>query len=437
MSKRHVQWLYEELPDLVGRGVVPGEVAEKLRQHYGDVEGGGGKRWAIILFSILGAALIGAGIILLLAHNWDDLSRPVRMVLSLMPMLAAQGLAAYVLLKQRASTAWREGVGMFWALAIGASIALVGQTYHLYGDFGAFMLSWTLAGLPVVYLLNSSVAAILFWVGATTWAGDVCGTRGMEIWFWPLAALAVPHLVLAAWRNRYHVRVGLLSWVLAICGAIGIGFTLAHRSGHDWIPVYTGYFALLYMLGSLWFNEGRTFWQRPLQTLGALGVIVLAIVLTFEDPWDHYWRCATWLALLNGPATGWVQVGILVLWPLAAIGLWAYSWVRREPITLLFGALPVLGIIGSMLASAKAGVVILILMNLYVFALGVALIVLGVRDRRLGVVNLGMLITAALVIARFFDADLSFILRGLAFIAVGVGFLVTNVVLIRRTKGVK
>jgi len=39
---------------------------------------------------------------------------------------------------------------------------------------------------------------------------------------------------------------------------------------------------------------------------------------------------------------------------------------------------------------------------------------------------------AALIILRFFDSDLGFVVRGLAFITVGIGFLVTNVVLIRR-----
>lgn len=34
MSKKNVQWLYEELPGLVGKGIVPIEVAERMRAHY-------------------------------------------------------------------------------------------------------------------------------------------------------------------------------------------------------------------------------------------------------------------------------------------------------------------------------------------------------------------------------------------------------------------
>jgi hypothetical protein len=56
----------------------------------------------------------------------------------------------------------------------------------------------------------------------------------------------------------------------------------------------------------------------------------------------------------------------------------------------------------------------------------------GLRENRLGVVNAGMLMLSALIITRFFDSDLSFVVRGLAFIVVGIGFFATNTVLIRR-----
>lgn len=421
MSKKHVQWLYEELPDLVGKGVLPAESAEKLRQHYGE-PATGSRNWAIVLFSILGGALIGAGIILLLAHNWDELTRPVRAMISFLPLVAALGLAGFVVAKKRESAGWCEGAGTFWVLAIGATISLVAQTYHIGGDFPAFVLTWSLAALPIVYLLNCSTAAMLFWVGATTWAGAESWGRQEVVWFWPLAGLAVPHLWMMARENRYRPRVGLMLWALSVCAAFGTGFAVDHAGERMWIPVFTSYFAGLYLLGEIWFTEGRTFWQRPLQTVGAIGVIVLGIMLTFEDSW----RWVVWGKMVKSP---------LLLWPVVTLGLWAFTWTKRNVVALLFGALPVMAVICSALHEAE--VVALVLMNLYMLGLGVALISLGVRDRRLGVVNLGMLVTAALIIARFFDSNMSFVLRGLAFIGVGIGFLVTNVVLIRKTRGAK
>jgi len=51
------------------------------------------------------------------------------------------------------------------------------------------------------------------------------------------------------------------------------------------------------------------------------------------------------------------------------------------------------------------------------------------------VVNTGMLMLAILIIARFFDSEISFVIKGLVFIAVGIGFLVTNIVLVRQKRG--
>jgi uncharacterized membrane protein len=416
MSKKNVQWLYEQLPDLVGRGIVNAETAERLRQHYGKVDGGG-RKVAVIVFGILGGALIGGGIILLLAHNWEELSRPVRAAISFLPLLLAQALAGYVVWKRRSSTAWCEGAGTFWALAIGATISLVAQTYNISGDFAGFVLTWSLAGLPILYLLNSSVVAALYWIGITAWVGNVHWMHGQELWFWPLTALALPHLWIVGRENRYRQQVGLLIAVLAICVAFGIGFNLDHYY-HAWIPAFTSYFAALYMIGELWFGEGRTARQRPLQSIGGLGAIVLATALTFRDAWEH----TDWSAMLHSP---------LAIWPVAALALLALTLTRRNLVAALFGGLPVV----SVIASTLTGIAVLVLMNLYMLGLGVALIALGVRDRRLGVVNLGLLVTATLILARFFDSDMSFVLRGLAFIAVGVGFLVTNILLVRRTRG--
>ena len=63
--------------------------------------------------------------------------------------------------------------------------------------------------------------------------------------------------------------------------------------------------------------------------------------------------------------------------------------------------------------------------------------IVGLRSERLSIVNIGMGILALLIITRFFDSELSFVARGLAFIAVGCAFLITNIVLTRRKGAVR
>ena len=42
---------------------------------------------------------------------------------------------------------------------------------------------------------------------------------------------------------------------------------------------------------------------------------------------------------------------------------------------------------------------------------------------------------AALIVTRFFDANVSFVVRGVAFIILGIGFLGANLLLSQRGKG--
>lgn len=434
MNRNAVRWLHGELPELVSQGVVSAEVAERIRRHYGepDAPGSAAKKWAIILFSILGAALIGGGIILLLAHNWEALSRPVRAVISILPLAVAAALGGWLLWTQRESTAWREGVGTAQTLAIGAAIALVAQTYNLGGRFDEFMLTWSLLALPVAYLLRATAPAVLYLVGITVWTGSVTFQAGNGVLYFPLLGAALPFLWWTSRGNRYHPRPVVVAWVLAITVGIGTGFAVERVCGklEAWPVVFGGLFTLLYLVGARWWGEAGAAWQRPLQNVGALGAVGLAVVLSFGHVWDHgswryYWEdVATWRAGL--------QFAAAAVFPVAALALWVRSWTRRAWGEVMIGAVPALAVIGWAAALRDANGIGMILFNLYLFGLGIGTLVLGLRARRLGTVNAGMVVLAAVILCRFFDSDWGFLVRGVAFILIGVGFLATNLVLLKR-----
>src|SRR5258706_13262742 len=132
MSRKHIEWLFEQLPTLVEEGVLTSDAAAHLRAHY-ESRMGDKPNWALLSFAVLGGILIGSGIILVLAHNWEGLSRPMRTVLSMLPMITAQALAAWVILRRNESVAWRGGGAADWRASIGGGIALVAPTYNLGG----------------------------------------------------------------------------------------------------------------------------------------------------------------------------------------------------------------------------------------------------------------------------------------------------------------
>lgn len=431
MGKKAIKWLYQELPKLVTKGILTRESADKLRQHYGEA-GSPNKR--IILFiacGVLGALLIGLGIILLIGHNWEQFPRFVRAILSIALLAVGQVFALWVLLKRPKSHALKEGSATFLSLMVGASIALICQTYNIPGNAGTFTLTWMLLIVPLVYLMQASLPAAIYLIGITIWSGSHWNNPTMGFLFWPLAAVIVPHFIWALRREIYTIRTTILSLIMAICIGFGASFGLGKNWTGSWVVIYSSIYAILYSLGNWSFKGLTRNWQRPLRLIGALGILILAFQFTFKFSWQYVRPEGVpyELKLLPGAI-----MTILII--ATAIVLFYDNLKRRDSVISLFTALPLLALV-AFFSRGESTILPLLIFNVYLFVLGINCIATGNRNNSLGAINAGMLILAILIMIRFFDSNINFILKGLAFIAVGSGFLATNIMLMRRKGGIQ
>ncbi len=433
MGQRSIRWLYDELPGLVASGVVSAETAARLREHYGPAPEGG-VNVAKILLAILGALLIGSGIILTLASNWDELGRPARAVLSFLPLLLGQAIAAWTLARRMDSTAWREGASAFLALSIGASIALVGQTYHIPGNLANFLFTWLLLGLPLIYLYRSATVAMLYFIGATGWAIEAQHQGGHALWYWALLSAALPFLWLEHRRDSAAPRNAFLGWVLCLNLCVGLGVSLEKVLPGLWIVIYTAMFAAFCLLGRESVT-GRS--GQPFRLVGGVGTVVLALMLTFDFGWNdigfrHY-------RVGNARYLEWVGIAdyALVLLALAAVVALAVRCAsRKEWDGLAWVISPALACAFFSLCSIDSTFdldeLATFAYNLYLFVLGVAVLRAGIVSGRVGTANAGLGILALLFTFRFFDSDMGILFRGVAFILIGMGFLGANLWMSRR-----
>ncbi len=210
MNKIGIKWLYQELPELIARGILTQETADKIRQHYGEVKSVSKTTVTLIILGTIGAFLIGLGIILLLAHNWEQFSRFTRAILSFVPLVIGQGLALWVLWKRPQSSAFKEGSATFLSLMVGASIALICQTYNIPGDAGTFILTWMFLIIPLAYLMQASLPAAIYLIGITAWSGTHWNNPIKAVLFWPLAAIVIPHFIWALRQEIYDLRTTVL-----------------------------------------------------------------------------------------------------------------------------------------------------------------------------------------------------------------------------------
>ena len=96
---------------------------------------------------------------------------------------------------------------------------------------------------------------------------------------------------------------------------------------------------------------------------------------------------------------------------------------------------PVLALIGLLVDRfTNTPSIMAVLANLAVLAAGLTLCIFGFQHHKLGTVNGGLVLLLAVFLARFMDIDLTFLVRGVAFIIVGAGFLGINGWLYQRSR---
>ena len=99
--------MIKDINELVEAEIISQETADKILAFY-QYKKDQSKNKLNIVFGILGALLVGLGIIMIVAHNWDDLSRGVKTCFAFLPLIIGQGFCAYALFKKPGNVTWRE-----------------------------------------------------------------------------------------------------------------------------------------------------------------------------------------------------------------------------------------------------------------------------------------------------------------------------------------
>jgi len=430
MNTRNVKWFYQQLPELVSRGIISQQNADQIQQYYGQIADTG-KKTFLVVCSIVGALLIGLGIVSLIAHNWDQLGRPIRAILSMLPVIIGICLTGWALLKRGSSDSYKEGTSLFLSLMIGASIALICQTYNISGDIRNFTLTWMLLTIPLVYLATATLPAVIYVIGITTWSlGYVWDNARVSFFYWLLILAVIPHFVMAIRDTKFVVRSMLLSTFLAISLGLVTSWTLVSIFPALWVISLPLVFSVVYLTGKQKFGQSgvTTSWQQPFNRLGNLGIVIMSLILTYRWPWSEN-HSSYWMGSVR-VGSSFAGYTILFLLICIAVVLEYFMIKQKRQEDSLRGAFPIVALIGFALKPLAMP-----LFNIYFLMLCIQQIISGIRFNRLAVVNSGLLMLAVLIALRFFDSDINFVLKGLVMIALGVGFLATNAILISRRGG--
>lgn len=417
--------IINELSALLKANVITEETAQKIKEYY-NKNGDENQNKLFMIFGILGAILSGLGIILILAHNWDDLSNTIKSILSFLPLIIGQLFCGYTILKKSENPIWYESSAVFLFFGIGASISLIAQVYNISGDLNSFIITWMLLSLPLVYLLRTSIVSLLYIIGITYYC---CNSNYFtypkeQIYlFWLLFLGIIPHyyeLITTKPQSNFTL---FHNWFVAISLVISLGSVGEENEK----LLYLGYmclFTIYYFIGKNSFFENQKLKFNSYQIIGKLGTLIILFMYTFKSFWKYFYKNNLHEnSLITSPE--FIIASILTI--IASI-----LFYKKNNKTNFkdFGIIEIIFLLNIPLLFM--GEFAAIIANAIVLAIGVLEIKRGNQLNNLKILNFGLLIITSLITCRFFDTDFSFIVRGILFISLGLGFFFTNYLMLKK-----
>ncbi len=412
--------LERQLAELLEADIINSDTAQKITAFYSTKEQSKPNR-LFTIFGVLGALLSGLGIILIMAHNWDDMPRNLKTIIAFLPLVTGQIASAYSFLRKKSST-WVEASATFLIVSVGATISLVSQIYNIPGNLSDFLFVWIAITAPLIYMVRSTLAVVIHLVLCTWYAGYLGYSYRGDIPWWYLLQLAwvIPYYIGLLKKRPESNTVGLLNWLIPLSGLTVLG---TFTNGDTLVLLmYLALFGLFYNMGQIPFFKNLKLRRNGYTVIGSLGTIFLLIILTFEWFWkdtiNEFYH-----------STDLIFTAILFL---AGIAILGYLHLKKylKGFNLFQYAFLVMGFL--YLTKHFGSIYGIILTNILVAALGLSAVRMGINKNSFGILNYGLLIITALIICRFFDTNLDFVFRGVLFISVGAGFFIANYFLLKK-----
>lgn len=379
-----------ELSAWLREGLITNDQGRVLRERYalsGDMVRASRLGPLTTFLSILGAIVLGTGVVYFFAANWQVMPAWSKVVLVLGSTGAAYAAGYQFQFRSRAMPRVGAALILLGAILFQAGIFLLEQIYNMPVDSPFALLLGTIGILPVAYAARSRMVLLFGLLDGLAWLG------------WA---------VLDGFSDGSEKLVAPLLYLLA--GVLIYAAGHLHRLRRDpfgFAPVY--------------------------RMLGLAAVLVPAFWLGFGAVWD-----SRELGTASIRAPGWFFVAVLVALAGAILPALALRWVEstgrahpgRDQLALVeagsFGAVALMaGLVG---AAPAAGTGYALLFNIVFFGLAIFTCVRGYLAGEAHMVNTGIAFLAIGLIVRYFDvfwglmpASMFYLSAGLVLLGVAAG----------------
>jgi len=357
----------------LGAGLMSEESAAAIRSYEAAHAKPAGRQWQVLVALILGAILLGAGVLLFVAAHWSEVSPSVRLAMVLAMLIFFHGLG--ILTRDRFS-GFATAMHAVGTVSAGAVIALVGQIFNMQEHWPAAVMLWAACAAAGWLLLRDQFQQTLTlllvpaWI-VSEWSERTDGYNSASVYLFRMG-LVIGTVYLAAFL---HSKKRAVFGILFAVGAVLLPVCVGVLAEEGWTPPF-------YLYGNHWGFVPLEF------RIGAYGIMALAVIVG-----------GVWERRSVPPALVAVGLAFALPWAQAKIteeGFRGTSYVRTEPGLLAY----------AMVAGAA-----------------VFLVVWGVRNASKALVNYGMVAFAMTVMWFYFSSVMDKLGRSLGLIGLGVLFL--------------
>ena len=435
--------LLSSLTQLQTDGIITPEAAQEAQKRLTAEKRHTGK-----IFTVVGAVIAAAGIIITFAALWDKIPALFIRLLSFLPLIGGAALGAFALTKEKANPILNESASVIWCAGAAAVLAgacsTVGGGINIRFNAEFIIAIFALLTLPVAFVLKSIVpliaanAAAMF---AFTEYHPFEVSTDLFICITSFAAFASTVIFAVLQRNDHTYR-GFASRWLALAAAVmhSIVFINFIEMKIDF-DLHPGVLLTPALAALLLVSLKRTEAAEPFKILGTVGAVTAAFITAlapcfYEDttliadfgaPDRLPLIAAACVSALTTVCFGVIYAlknkeGVLNSAPAIAITV---SAVLLTLDTVLV-PLPFLCDVTDMLYTVAGSVL--------TAALCICLIITGLKELKFAKTNLGIIGAIALIVIWVTESILSPIFIGLSLIVFGAGIIAANIRIAKQKK---
>ncbi|MGI5879147.1 MAG: DUF2157 domain-containing protein [Syntrophomonadaceae bacterium] len=377
-------WVRKEIELWQSEGLISSEQAQLLSSRYPDRE-----FRTVNILPMLGAILLGVGIILFFAANWPLIPVTAKLILILSVLFTCHYFA-YKYRYEKDQLWLGNSLLLLGGILFGAAIFLIAQIYHINAYYPNGILFWALGVLLMAWVTGERSVTILSILLLLAWTiSDGSETHPLIPWLHLLIMflLAFP----LAYRVHSAIAVFLCQLWLIILLLISVGSNYEHM-----IPL------IITFLGSAFYLRGRhgdDLYSMLYMAMGMIMVLTTMLIVTNED---LFYVVTPTIVFLGAMLVGFIT---LLLLP-------AYRHIRLE--------IAAVGLINIMYISCLTIPVPHLLIYFVLFTAIIAIIFRGAGQQNPIMLNLGLVFFYITVLRGYFDYASHYMDRSLFFMTGGI-----------------